>query len=54
MTEDKIKNINFEMPEELHADFKSQCAQKKIPMGKVLISLILDWLNLEDDTYGYR
>ena len=45
MTEDKIKNINFEMPEELHADFKAQCARQKTPMGKVLINLILDWLD---------
>lgn len=50
MTEEKIINMNFEIPEELHSDFKSQCAQKKTPMGKVLISLILDWLDLEGHT----
>ena len=50
MTEDKIKNINFEISEDLHSDFKSQCAQKRKSMGKVITELILDWLDLEGHT----
>ena len=44
-----VKEIRFsvDIPEDLHSDFKSQCAQNKKKMGKVIIELILDWLDLE-------